>query len=83
MGQSIQEWTSIQKLKLYGRFRQIILLQIFLRLSSTNFTWSILECFLPNIKHYFDNFIKDEFEGILIHSSRPLLVQSKHRLRLQ
>ena len=28
--------------------KQAIFLQIFQRLSSTNFTWSILECFVPN-----------------------------------
>ena len=36
--------------KICGRLlKQTISLQIFSRLSSTNFTWSILEYFVPNI----------------------------------
>ena len=40
---------NLQKnLKGYGLLKQAISLQIFLRLSSTNFTRSILEYFVPN-----------------------------------
>ena len=36
----------LKNLKGYGLLQQIISLQIFQRLSSTNFTWSILEYFV-------------------------------------
>ena len=37
----------LKNLKWYGLLRQTISLQIFWRLSFTNFTWSILEYFVP------------------------------------
>ena len=37
----------LKKLKLYGLFKQTISLQTFLRLSSTNFTWSIFWILCP------------------------------------
>ena len=37
----------LKNLKGYGLLKQTISLQIFQRLSSTNFTWSILEQFVP------------------------------------
>ena len=55
MGQNIEEWTS----KICGRlilkiwsymFKQIILLQSTLRLSSTSFSYAIFETFVSNIK---------------------------------
>ena len=57
MEQSIQErtkqnlWKTIFKKTWRGMvgFKQTIYLQIFQRLFSTNFTWSILEYFVPNI----------------------------------
>ena len=39
----------LKNLKGYGLLGQTISLQFFKRLSSTNFTWSILECFVPFI----------------------------------
>ena len=41
---------SLKNLKWYGLLRQTVSLQIFERLSSTNFTWSILEYLDPNSK---------------------------------
>ena len=40
---------SLKDLKWYGLLKQTISLQIFYRLSSTKFTWSILEYFVPYI----------------------------------
>ena len=50
MGQSIREWTKygrhpLNVLKWYDLLRQTISIQVFQRLSSTNFTWFILEYF--------------------------------------
>ena len=41
--------TALKNLNWHRLLRQTISLQIFQRLSSTNFTWSILEYFAPNI----------------------------------
>ena len=43
MGQGIQERTKKILWMAFKKFRYTISLQIFQRLSSTNFTWSILE----------------------------------------
>ena len=42
---------TLQNLKSYGLPKQTISLQIFKRLSSTNFTWSTLEYFVPYDSH--------------------------------
>ena len=42
----------LKNFKSYGLLRQRISLQIFKRLSSTNFTWSILEYFAPYINNF-------------------------------
>ena len=56
IGQSIQEWTkwnlwktAFKKYKRIWSAKQTISLQIFQKLSSTNFTWSILEYFVPYV----------------------------------
>ena len=41
----------LKNLNGYGLLKQAITLQFFLRLSSTNFTWSILEYFVPYMKN--------------------------------
>ena len=57
MGQSIQEWTTwnLWKTAFEGNAKEMVCLSrpypfnFFYRLSSKNFTWSILEYFAPNV----------------------------------
>ena len=76
MRQSIQEWTkwnlwktALKNFELIwsGLLKQTISLQIFLRLSSANLNWSILEYFVPYILLYY--FLKANFYKLqLVHS---------------
>ena len=59
----------LKNLNGYGLLKQNITLQFFLRLSSTNFTWSILEYFVPciyqNPFQSFGNFdIKNDIKSL-------------------
>ena len=47
----------LKDLKEYGLFKQITLLQNFYRLSSTNFTWSILEYCFPFVSEINTTFL--------------------------
>ena len=60
VGQSIQEWTKLNLWKTTFKRAEVIwsaytnhITSIFQRLSATNFTWSILQFFVPYINHPF------------------------------
>ena len=55
----IRKRRPLRNLKQYGLLRQIMSLQIFKRLSSTNFTWFILEYLDPYL--LFENFDIEQF----------------------